>query len=83
VLTGRDVNGPEGVIGPVDGFGLVVNTGLPAGVIGIRQDQIAGLLGFDGDGDGVEVVLEEGKGREGLRRGSGGAGEGGRRGSFF
>ena len=67
MLTGRHVDGPEGIISPPDGFGLAVNDGLPAGIVGVGQDQVAGLVSFDGDGDGVEVVLED-RERAGWRR---------------
>ncbi len=62
MLPGRDGNGAEGVIGPPDGHRLAINGGLPAGVVGVGQDQVAGLVGFDGEGDGVEVVVKKGEG---------------------
>ena len=52
MLTSRDLNGPEDVVGS-DGHVLAVQEGVPAGIQRVADDQCAGFFGIRGHFDFV------------------------------
>ncbi len=61
MLPGGNVDGPESVVGPVNGNRLAIEGGSPAGVVGIGQDEIARLVALNGQGHAVEIIAQYGQ----------------------